>query len=163
MVHPERRERGATYDQDLRDSPYWRLRDAATGTDMPLRLRRRLVGEGAQRDFPVVEQLAIAGATDYVAELIPVGMVSEAFPDSGIWLLVCDRSYRRLWRERSQVDPGRAARGRTCDHDRMLSTLLRPSCSPPISAPTQVVAFMPVWSNVVRWKVSVPCYEPSLR
>jgi adenylate cyclase len=84
VVHPERRERGETYDQDLRDSPYWRLRDAATGADMPLRLRRRLIGEGAQRDFPVVEQLAIAGATDYVAELIPVGMVSEAFPDSGI-------------------------------------------------------------------------------
>src|SRR5262249_7025339 len=84
LVHPERRERGETYDQDLRDSPYWHLRDAATGPDMPLRLRRRLIGHGAQRDFPVVEQLAIAGATDYVAELIPVGMVSEAFPDSGI-------------------------------------------------------------------------------
>ena len=79
-----RRERGRAYDQDLRDSPPWHLRDAATGPDMPLRLRRRLIGDGAQRDFPVVEQLAIAGATDYVAELIPVGMVSEAFPDSGI-------------------------------------------------------------------------------
>ena len=84
VVHPERRERGKIYDQDLRDSPYWHLRDAATGPDMPLRLRRRLIGDGAQRDFPVVEQLAIAGATDYVAELTPVGMVSEAFPDSGI-------------------------------------------------------------------------------
>ena len=83
-VHPTRRERGRAYDQDLRDSPYWHLRDAATGPDMPLRLRRRLIGDGAQRDFPIVEQLAIAGATDYVAELIPVGMVSEAFPDSGI-------------------------------------------------------------------------------
>ena len=29
---------------------------------MPLRLRRRLIGDGAQRDFPVVEQLAIAGS-----------------------------------------------------------------------------------------------------
>ena len=83
-VHPTRRERGRAYDQDLRDSPYWHLRDAATRPEMPLRLRRRLIGDGAQRDFPVVEQLAIAGATDYVAELIPVGMVSEAFPDSGI-------------------------------------------------------------------------------
>jgi adenylate cyclase len=83
-VHPTRRERGQAYDQDLRDSPYWHLRDAATRPEMPLRLRRRLIGDGAQRDFPVVEQLAIAGATDYVAELIPVGMVSEAFPDSGI-------------------------------------------------------------------------------
>src|SRR5215469_158616 len=84
VVHPEQRERGETYDRDLRDSPYWHLRDAATGPDMPLRLRRRLVGDGAQRDFPVLEQLALAGATDYVAELIPVGMVSEAFPDNGI-------------------------------------------------------------------------------
>ena len=83
-VHPTRRERGRAYDQDLRDSPYWHMRDAATRPEMPLRLRRRLIGDGAQRDFLVVEQLAIAGATDYVAELIPVGMVSEAFPDSGI-------------------------------------------------------------------------------
>jgi adenylate cyclase len=83
-VQPTRRERGRAYDQDLRDSPYWHLRDATARPDMPLRLRRRLIGDGAQRDFPVVEQLAIAGATDYVAELIPVGMVSEAFPDSGI-------------------------------------------------------------------------------
>ena len=83
-VHPTRRERGRAYERDLRDSPYQHLRDAAIGPDMPLRLRRRLIGDGAQRDFPVVEELAIAGATDYVAELIPVGMVSEAFPDSGI-------------------------------------------------------------------------------
>jgi hypothetical protein len=39
VVHSERRERGKTYDQDLRDSPYWQLRNAATGPDMPLRLR----------------------------------------------------------------------------------------------------------------------------
>jgi adenylate cyclase len=84
LVHPERRERGEAYDQDLRDSPYWYLRGAASGPDVPLRLRRRLVGDGEQRDFPVLEELASAGATDYVAELIPVGMVSEAFPDSGI-------------------------------------------------------------------------------
>jgi adenylate cyclase len=83
-VQPTRRERGRAYDRDLRDSPYWHLRDAATGPDIPLRLRRRLIGDGAQRDFPVVQQLALAGATDYVAELIPVGMVAEAFPDSGI-------------------------------------------------------------------------------
>jgi adenylate cyclase len=38
----------------------------------------------AQRDFQILEELAIAGATDYYAELIPVGMVTEAFPDNGI-------------------------------------------------------------------------------
>ena len=32
-------------------APYWHLRDAATGPEMPLRLRRRLIGDGAQRDF----------------------------------------------------------------------------------------------------------------
>jgi len=78
------RERGHTYEQDLRDSPYSYLRDAAHGQDRPLRLRRRLAGDGAKRDFPVLEELAMAGATDYVAELIPVGMVTEAFPDNAI-------------------------------------------------------------------------------
>jgi hypothetical protein len=28
-------------------------------------------GRGAQRDFPILEELAVAGATDYFAELIP--------------------------------------------------------------------------------------------
>jgi adenylate cyclase len=83
-VDPARRERGKAYDQDLRDSPFSYLRDTAGGQALPLRLRRRLVGSGVQRDFPVLEELAIAGATDYVAELIPVGMVTEAFPDSAI-------------------------------------------------------------------------------
>jgi hypothetical protein len=82
-VDPTRRERGEVYERDIRDSPYAYLRDVAAGRDLPLRLRRRLTGE-AQRDFPFLEELANSGATDYVAELIPVGMVTEAFPDSGI-------------------------------------------------------------------------------
>ena len=65
-------------------APILYLLNAAGTRDLPLRLRRRLAGGGAQRDFPILEELAIAGATDYFAELIPVGMVSEAFPDSGI-------------------------------------------------------------------------------
>jgi adenylate cyclase len=84
LVDPLRRERGEEYDQDLRDSPYFYLLNAAGTRDRPLRLRRRLAGRGAKRDFPILEELAIAGATDYFAELIPVGMVTEAFPDSGI-------------------------------------------------------------------------------
>ena len=84
LVEPVRRERGEEYDQDLRDSPFLYLLNAAGTRDLPLRLRRRLAGCGAQRDFPILEELAIAGATDYFAELIPVGMVTEAFPDSGI-------------------------------------------------------------------------------
>ena len=84
LVHPVRRERGEEYDQDLRDSPFLYLLNAVGTRDLPLRLPRRLVGCGAQRDLPILEELAIAGATDYFAELIPVGMVTEAFPDSGI-------------------------------------------------------------------------------
>jgi hypothetical protein len=83
-VDPARLERGGAYDQDLRDSPFSYLRDTAISQDLPLRLRRRLAGRQAQRDFPVLEHLAVAGATDYFAELIRVGMVTEAFPDSGI-------------------------------------------------------------------------------
>jgi adenylate cyclase len=83
-VDPSPREHGEAYDQDLRDSPYTYLRDTAAGQGLPLRLRRRLVGSGARRDFAVLEQLATAGGTDYFAELIPVGMATEAFPDSGL-------------------------------------------------------------------------------
>ena len=83
-VDPSRREHGEAYNQDLRDSPYTYLRDTATGDDLPLRMRRQLAGSGAQRDFAVLEQLADAGGTDYFAELIPVGMATEAFPDSAL-------------------------------------------------------------------------------
>jgi adenylate cyclase len=83
-VDPIRRERGEVYEQDLRDSPYAHLRDIAAERGLPVRLRRRLSASETQRDFPVLEELANSGATDYVAELIPVGMVTEAFPDSGI-------------------------------------------------------------------------------
>src|SRR4029079_17105785 len=84
LVQPVRRERGEEYDQDLRDSPFLYLLNAAGTRDLPLRLRRRLAGCGTQRDFPILEELAIARTTDYFAELVPVGMVTEPFPDSGI-------------------------------------------------------------------------------
>jgi hypothetical protein len=49
---------------------YAHLRDVAAGSGLPQRLRRRLTGSEAQRDFPFLEELANSGATDYVAELI---------------------------------------------------------------------------------------------
>jgi hypothetical protein len=39
LVHPVRRVRGEEYDQDLRDSPYLYLLNAAGSGDLPLRLR----------------------------------------------------------------------------------------------------------------------------
>jgi adenylate cyclase len=84
VVEPTRRERGEVYDRDLRESPFLYLLNAEGRRELPLRLRRRLSGCGAQRDLPVLEEMATAGATDYFAELIPVAMVTEAFPDNGI-------------------------------------------------------------------------------
>jgi adenylate cyclase len=83
-VNPARRERGEVYERDIRDSPYAYLRDVAAERGLPLRLRRRLTGNEAQRDFPVLEELANSGATDYVAELIPVGVVTETLSENGI-------------------------------------------------------------------------------
>src|SRR5215475_12542035 len=56
-VDPARRERGEAYEQDLRDSPFVHLRDVAAGRGLPVRLRRRLTGSKAQRDFPFLEKL----------------------------------------------------------------------------------------------------------
>jgi adenylate cyclase len=83
-VEPTRRERGEEYDQDLKDSPFLYLLSAADSREPPFRLRRRLAEGGVHGDLPILAELAAAGATDYFAELIPVGMVTEAFPDSGI-------------------------------------------------------------------------------
>ena len=61
LVHPVRRVRGEEYDQNLRDSSFLYLLNAAGTRDLPLRLRRRLAGCEAQRDLPILEELAIAG------------------------------------------------------------------------------------------------------
>jgi hypothetical protein len=60
-VDPAPRERGEAYDQDLRDSPYTYLRDTAAG-DQPLRMRRRLTGSGAVRDFACSSNWLLPGA-----------------------------------------------------------------------------------------------------
>jgi adenylate cyclase len=84
LLEPVRRKRGEEYDRDLRESPFLFLLATSDTRELPLRLRRRLVGCDSQRDLPVLDEMAAAGATDYFAELIPVGMVEEAFPDNGI-------------------------------------------------------------------------------
>jgi hypothetical protein len=107
-------------------------------------MRWRLIGSGALRDFAVVGQLAVAGGTDYFAELIPVGRVSEAFPDSGlgfsfatimptasaIAISTCSRRFCRRRRSRSDAEHTMAAG--------LLDAYLGPDAS---------VAFMPAWSS----------------
>lgn len=58
---------------------------AAPGDGEPwLHLRRRLAGPEATRDFPTLEELAAAGATDYFAEIVGFGAGGDASHGTGI-------------------------------------------------------------------------------
>src|SRR5439155_13045810 len=75
-VEPVQRERGPQYDRDLHESPFTWLGDERNAAPRPggwPALRRRLTGPDAQRDFPVLEPLAAAGATDYFAQIVGFG------------------------------------------------------------------------------------------
>jgi adenylate cyclase len=86
VVQPEQFERGNEYEQDVLDSPFTHLirqAEASRGEGDPWRhLRRRLAGPAAQLDFPVLEKLAAAGATDYFAEIVRFGANGD--PSRGI-------------------------------------------------------------------------------
>jgi adenylate cyclase len=73
-IQPAQFERGDEYEQLVLNSPIGyliRLSEASSATHPPeeaglwLHLRRRLSGAEAQVDFPDLEKLAAAGATDY--------------------------------------------------------------------------------------------------
>src|SRR5205807_5267295 len=61
---------------------------AATASDEArdpwLHLRRRLSGAEAQRDFPQLEELAAAGATDYFAEVVRFGADGDPSRGTGV-------------------------------------------------------------------------------
>jgi adenylate cyclase len=87
-VQPAQFARGEQYEQDLLSSPFtglirqWRT---LTEEDDPWRrLRRRLAGPEAQLDFPVLEELAAAGATDYFAEVVGFGAGGDPSRGTGI-------------------------------------------------------------------------------
>jgi adenylate cyclase len=86
VVQPEQFERGNEYEQDVLDSPFAHLIRQAESSrregDPWRQLRRRLVGPGAQLDFPVLGKLAAAGATDYFAEVVRFGANGD--PSRGI-------------------------------------------------------------------------------
>ncbi|HYU11144.1 MAG TPA: adenylate/guanylate cyclase domain-containing protein [Stellaceae bacterium] len=72
-VEPAQIERSQAYEQDVADSPFAALiREAEGGTEPGAtpRLRRRLAGPETRLDFPILERLAAAGATDYFAQLV---------------------------------------------------------------------------------------------
>jgi adenylate cyclase len=72
-IEPSQFEHGSDETADFRDSPFTHLiQNALGGTGDPW-LRRRLQGPDARRDFPILEELAAQGATDYVAALYSFG------------------------------------------------------------------------------------------
>jgi adenylate cyclase len=92
-IQPTQFERGDEYEQGVINSPIGhliRLGEARAGTepaeeaDPWLHLRRRLAGAEAQLDFPVLEELAAAGATDYFAEVVRFGPHGDASRGTGI-------------------------------------------------------------------------------
>jgi adenylate cyclase len=85
-VEPAQRERGEAYEQEVHDSPFaslMRERNAAEAGGWP-RLRRRLTGPDARLDFPIHEQLAAAGATDYFAQIVSFGAAGDPSRGTGI-------------------------------------------------------------------------------
>ena len=87
-IRPAQLERGDEYEQQVGNSPFGHLsRQAETsaGAGGPwLHLRRRLRGAAAQLDFPMLAELAAAGATDYFAELVRFGADGDPSWGSGI-------------------------------------------------------------------------------
>jgi adenylate cyclase len=70
------------------DSPFAYLlsqRNALSEQSTPWRhLRRRLAGSEAQLDFPILQELAAAGATDYFAEIVGFGAAADPSRGTGI-------------------------------------------------------------------------------
>jgi adenylate cyclase len=87
-IEPSQFERGNQNRRDWLTSPFAYLIGQAQSlgeNDNPwVHLRRRLAGSEAQLDFPVLEELASAGATDYFAQVVRFGPESDASRGTGI-------------------------------------------------------------------------------
>ncbi|MBV8738794.1 MAG: adenylate/guanylate cyclase domain-containing protein [Alphaproteobacteria bacterium] len=92
-IEPQQFERGDRYEQGVLNSPIgylirlWEVMAAtapAKEARSGLHLRRRLSGAEAQLDFPLLEELAAAGATDYFAEVVRFGAAGDASRGTGV-------------------------------------------------------------------------------
>jgi adenylate cyclase len=92
-IQPTQFERGDEYEHGVISSPIGHLirlgeARAATASDESadpwLHLRRRLGGAAAQLDFPQLEELAAAGATDYFAEVVRFGADGDPSRGTGV-------------------------------------------------------------------------------
>src|SRR5215471_9061197 len=87
-IEPGQFGRGYEYEQILENSPFGylirQMKNSAQEEDPWLYLRRRLVGPEAQLDFPILKELAAAGATDYFAEIVGFGADGDPSWGTGI-------------------------------------------------------------------------------
>jgi adenylate cyclase len=68
-IEPEQFERGSGVDQIYLVSPIRHLIERAEAGEANPAIRRRISAGADQRDFPVLEELFVAGATDYFAQV----------------------------------------------------------------------------------------------
>jgi adenylate cyclase len=84
-IEPSQFGRGYEYEQILLNSPFGylirQMENSAQERDSWLHLRRRLAGPEAVFDFPILKELAAAGASDYFAEVVRFG--AEGDPSRG--------------------------------------------------------------------------------
>ena len=87
-IEPGLFERAQYRGRDWFDSPFAYLlsqRNAVSEEADPwLHLRRRLAGSEAQLDFPILEEFAAAGATDYFAQIVRFGAEGDASRGIGV-------------------------------------------------------------------------------
>ena len=87
-IEPGQFGRGYEYEQILENSPFGylirQMEDSAQEENPWLHLRRRLAGPEAKLDFPILKDLAAAGASDYFAEVVQFGADGDPSHGTGI-------------------------------------------------------------------------------
>ncbi len=84
-IEPSQFERGNENTQVWLTSPFaYLVGQAEAGGNAWLNMRRRLAGSEALLDFPVLEELASAGAADYFAQIVRFGAKGDASRGTGI-------------------------------------------------------------------------------
>ena len=84
-IEPSQFERGNENSQVWLTSPFaYLVGQAEAGGNAWLNMRRRLAGSEALLDFPVLEELASAGAADYFAQIVRFGAKGDASRGTGI-------------------------------------------------------------------------------
>jgi adenylate cyclase len=87
-IEPSQFGRGDEYEQIVLKSPFGylirQMENSLQEQDPWLHLRRRLVGPEAQLDFPILNKLAAAGASDYFAEVARFGAEGDVSHGTGI-------------------------------------------------------------------------------